>query len=90
MYYVIVTVTVAEPVANLQDTLKPRKRLFVCGLCLDVCVLDTCVNAAACGFRDSTYMVHYIVHYIVHYTVHHIVRYIRLQSLLHTAAASTT
>jgi len=46
-----------RPVANLQDTLKPRKRIFVCGLCLDVCVLDTCVNAAACGFRDATYMV---------------------------------
>ena len=29
----------------------------MCGLCLDVCVLDTCVNAAACGFRDATYMV---------------------------------
>lgn len=46
-----------RPVAKLQDTLQPRKRLFVCGLCLDTGVLDTCVNAAACGFRGRTYLV---------------------------------
>ena len=47
----------ARSISNLQDVLRKRKRLFVCGLCLDVCVLDTCVNAAACGFKGSTYMV---------------------------------
>ena len=46
-----------RPVAKLQDTLQPRKRLFVCGLCLDIGVLDTSVNAAACGFRGRTYLV---------------------------------
>jgi len=29
---------------NLQDALKDKKRIFVCGLALDFCVLDTCLN----------------------------------------------
>ena len=33
---------------NLQDALKGKKRIFVCGLALDFCVLDTCLNAKDC------------------------------------------
>jgi nicotinamidase-related amidase len=42
-----------------QDLLKRKrvKRIFVCGLCLDVCVLDTCVNAVDYGFAGSTYQI---------------------------------
>jgi hypothetical protein len=46
-----------RPISNLQDVLKPRKRIFVCGLCMDVYVLHTCVNAAAFGFAGKTFMV---------------------------------
>jgi len=41
---------------NLQDLLKPMKRLFICGLALDFCVMDTCLNARALGF-DNVFMV---------------------------------
>merc|ERR1740121_582545 len=37
---------------TLQEHLKDCRRLFVCGLALDFCVLDTCVNAAALGFSE--------------------------------------
>ena len=35
--------------SNLQEKLKGKKRIFVCGLALDFCVLDTCLNAAGIG-----------------------------------------
>jgi len=41
---------------NLQDVLKPMKRLFICGLALDFCVLDSCLNGRLLGF-DKVYMV---------------------------------
>ena len=31
---------------TLQEVLKGKKRIFVCGLALDFCVMDTCLNAA--------------------------------------------
>ena len=37
---------------NLQDLLKPMKRLFVCGLALDFCCLDTCLNGRLLGFEQ--------------------------------------
>lgn len=40
----------------LQDALKGCKRLFVCGLALDYCVGDTCINAKALGFPE-VYMI---------------------------------
>ncbi len=48
---------VERRVTNLQQALEGRKRIFVCGLCLDVCCLDTCVNAAEFGFRSATFMI---------------------------------
>lgn len=36
----------------LQDVLRPARRLFVCGLALDFCVLDTCLNALDAGFSS--------------------------------------
>ena len=41
--------------ASLQDALRGKRRVFVCGLALDFCVLDTCLNARECGF-DSVHM----------------------------------
>ena len=37
---------------SLQDALRKKKRLFVCGLALDFCVLDTCLNARELGFEE--------------------------------------
>ena len=37
---------------SLQDAVRAKKRLFVCGLALDFCVLDTCINAVALGFES--------------------------------------
>ena len=37
---------------SLQDAVRAKKRLFVCGLALDFCVLDTCLNAVALGFES--------------------------------------
>jgi len=37
---------------SLQQALKGSRRLFVCGLALDFCVLDTCLNAKAAGFAE--------------------------------------
>lgn len=37
---------------SLQDALKGSQRLFVCGLALDFCVLDTCLNARDLGFNQ--------------------------------------
>ena len=37
---------------SLQDAVRTKKRLFVCGLALDFCVLDTCINAVALGFES--------------------------------------
>ena len=120
MYYVIVTVTVAEPVANLQDTLQPRAALPVRALLgrqyirlqpllhtaaghpqateadLRVRTVLRRMRARHVRQRRSVWLpgldVHgnltYTVHNIVHYIVHCIVHYIRLQSLLHTVAAS--
>ena len=48
---------VGRGLANLQTALKGKRRLFVCGLALDFCVLDTCINARDCGF-DEVYMVY--------------------------------
>eukprot|EP00666_Eupelagonemidae_sp_cell4sb_P009621 gene9621-10887_t len=42
-------------VMSLQDTLiqeKKLKRLFVCGLVFDYCVLDSCCNGKRCGFEE--------------------------------------
>ena len=36
----------------VQDALRGKKRLFVCGLALDFCVLDTCLNAKQCGVES--------------------------------------
>eukprot|EP00930_Biecheleria_cincta_P000938 TRINITY_DN102120_c0_g1_i1.p1 TRINITY_DN102120_c0_g1~~TRINITY_DN102120_c0_g1_i1.p1 ORF type:complete len:611 (-),score=81.33 TRINITY_DN102120_c0_g1_i1:35-1867(-) len=41
---------------SLSEVLAGRKRIFVCGLALDFCVLDTCLNAFGSGFRD-VYMI---------------------------------
>ena len=35
---------------NLPEALAGKKRLFVCGLAFDFCVLDTCINARLAGF----------------------------------------
>merc|ERR1719330_324144 len=40
----------------LHEHLKKDTRLFVCGLALDFCVFDTCMNACALGF-ESVYIV---------------------------------
>lgn len=37
---------------SLHEYLKKCKRLFVCGLALDYCVQDTCLNARSLGFED--------------------------------------
>ena len=36
---------------SLHEVLKKFKRVFVCGLALDFCVLDTCVNGSALKFK---------------------------------------
>eukprot|EP00966_Prymnesium_polylepis_P136476 3153521-Prymnesium_polylepis.1 len=40
----------------LAEVLSGTKRLFVCGLALDFCVLDTCINAKVSGF-DSVILI---------------------------------
>ncbi|KAL1518956.1 hypothetical protein AB1Y20_003226 [Prymnesium parvum] len=42
--------------SSLQEMLKGKRRLFVCGLALDFCVLDTCRNARELGFPE-VYMI---------------------------------
>ena len=37
---------------SLREALADKKRLFVCGLALDFCVLDTCINGVAAGFAE--------------------------------------
>jgi len=37
---------------SLHDALKTAKRVFVCGLALDFCVLDTCLNASSLRFKN--------------------------------------
>ena len=37
---------------SLREALADKKRLFVCGLALDFCVLDTCINGMAAGFAE--------------------------------------
>ena len=41
---------------NIEEALRPMRRLFVCGLALDFCVLDTCLNANLLGF-ESVHMI---------------------------------
>jgi len=41
---------------TLHDVVKTKKRLFVCGLALDFCVLDSCLNALEAGLSE-VYMV---------------------------------
>ena len=41
----------------MKSHLKGKKRIFVCGLALDFCVMDTCINATFNGFKD----VHYVL-----------------------------
>ncbi|CAK8989939.1 Hypothetical protein SCF082_LOCUS2042 [Durusdinium trenchii] len=41
---------------TLHDVVKTKKRIFVCGLALDFCVLDTCLNAMGAGLSE-VYMV---------------------------------
>lgn len=41
---------------SLQDILQNAKRIFVCGLALDFCVSDTCINAKALGVQAEVYM----------------------------------
>ncbi|OLQ15012.1 Pyrazinamidase/nicotinamidase [Symbiodinium microadriaticum] len=41
---------------TLYDAVKDKKRLFVCGLALDFCVMDTCLNALGSGVQE-VYMV---------------------------------
>lgn len=36
----------------MQDAIRKKKRIFVCGLALDFCVLDTAINAVAAGFEQ--------------------------------------
>jgi nicotinamidase-related amidase len=37
---------------SMEELLKGKRRLLVCGLALDFCVLDTCLNAKAVGFGE--------------------------------------
>ena len=37
---------------TMAAALAGKKRVFVCGLALDFCVLDTCINARQCGFES--------------------------------------
>ncbi|CAL1162269.1 unnamed protein product [Cladocopium goreaui] len=37
---------------TLHDVVKDKKRLFVCGLALDFCVLDSCLNAIGAGLSE--------------------------------------
>eukprot|EP00435_Cladocopium_sp_Y103_P032119 s1982_g8.t1 len=41
---------------TLHDVVKDKKRIFVCGLALDFCVLDSCLNAIGAGLSE-VYMV---------------------------------
>lgn len=36
----------------MQEAIRKKKRIFVCGLALDFCVLDTAINAVAAGFEQ--------------------------------------
>ena len=48
-----------RPIKSMNELLQSKgcERIFVCGLCLDVCVLDTCVNAVHYGFAGNTYQI---------------------------------
>jgi hypothetical protein len=38
--------------SSLSAALKGKRRIFVCGLALDFCVMDTCLNAKHLGFEE--------------------------------------
>ena len=46
----------ARGLTSLNEKLRRAKRIFVCGLVTDFCVMDTCLNAVELGFSD-VYMV---------------------------------
>eukprot|EP01004_Peranema_trichophorum_P003327 NODE_2320_length_1615_cov_71.250670_g1991_i0.p1 GENE.NODE_2320_length_1615_cov_71.250670_g1991_i0~~NODE_2320_length_1615_cov_71.250670_g1991_i0.p1 ORF type:complete len:391 (-),score=72.62 NODE_2320_length_1615_cov_71.250670_g1991_i0:211-1383(-) len=52
----IIVSSIKEEGKSLKDLLFDVDRLFVCGLALDFCVLDTALNASALGF-DKVYIV---------------------------------
>jgi len=41
---------------SLPTALEGKKRLFICGLALDFCVLDTCINARLNGFEEVIFI----------------------------------